>query len=310
MIFAVFMVAPVSEIRSFFDSIRRESSLADIAHDFAKRAVLYWYYGIRTICNQSLYAPLLPLDLSKFSPSHPTDASTIEPAGRDTSASRTTGEALENGQSLYCAGISHNLFIGISLQLLHPSVEIQGVHDPHHMYAHGLQLLVVHVLNEHSEGIYSFAKLIIINSEAMVQIHPNVIQIRSLHDCSICGKTFERKDLRDRHRRDSAKSAPYQARSADNLAKIVWSCPQLMIEAECRQPPFVHHRIYRYHQENMLEPIAKAFCCISADNTSMPSSREFVDKMIWSERNTVVKTFESCRSDIDMFAALHSMIIY
>ncbi|KXX80332.1 hypothetical protein MMYC01_204672 [Madurella mycetomatis] len=37
-IFAVFMVAPVSEIRTFFDCIRRESGLADIAHDFAKPA--------------------------------------------------------------------------------------------------------------------------------------------------------------------------------------------------------------------------------------------------------------------------------
>ncbi|KAK3372251.1 hypothetical protein B0H63DRAFT_290773 [Podospora didyma] len=108
----------------------------------------------------------------------------------------------------------------------------------------------------------------------------------------------------------SAQSAPYQARSADDLAKIVWSYPQMMIEAECRHPPFVHHLIYRCHQGDVLEPIAKAFCCISADNTSMPSSREFVDKMIRSERDTVVRTFESCSSDIDRLAALHSMIIY
>jgi len=40
-ILAVFMVAPVSEIRAFFDSIRRESGLANTVRNFAKRAMVY-----------------------------------------------------------------------------------------------------------------------------------------------------------------------------------------------------------------------------------------------------------------------------
>ena len=39
-IFAVFMVAPVTEVRTFFESIPRESGLADIADDFRHRSIL------------------------------------------------------------------------------------------------------------------------------------------------------------------------------------------------------------------------------------------------------------------------------
>jgi len=74
-IFAVFMVAPVLEIRTFFNCIRREFGLADIAYNFAKYAVLYSIIVFTLYIIKAYIFFFFPLNLSKFSPNYPTSYS-------------------------------------------------------------------------------------------------------------------------------------------------------------------------------------------------------------------------------------------
>jgi hypothetical protein len=76
----------------------------------------------------------------------------------------------------------------------------------------------------------------------------------------------------------------------DDLIKILCGYPQTMLRRG-NYPPFVHHRLYRCAEGDVLEPLANAFCCVSAFNAALPSSETFVQTLMDAERERLIKTF-------------------
>ncbi|KAI9803142.1 MAG: hypothetical protein M1833_001213 [Piccolia ochrophora] len=111
------------------------------------------------------------------------------------------------------------------------------------------------------------------------------------------------------------------------LIKILQGYPSLMLQKNV-YPPFVHHKLYRCVEGAVAEPLANAFCCLSAYNAVVPSSEEFVQGLINAERDRIVKCFVSISgplfvscfqlviqqlwssSCVDMLAAVHAMCVY
>jgi hypothetical protein len=76
-------------------------------------------------------------------------------------------------------------------------------------------------------------------------------------------------------------------------------------------PPFVHHRVYKCLEGDVLEPLANAFCCLGALNACLPSSEHFAYQLLNAERDRLVKSFwTSGDQDIDVLAAVHAMCVY
>jgi hypothetical protein len=78
----------------------------------------------------------------------------------------------------------------------------------------------------------------------------------------------------------------------DNLVGLVISYIQTMLH-KGRYPPFVHTKLYKCAEGDVIESLANAFCALAAKNASLPSSEEFVFMMINSERSRLVKAFVS-----------------
>lgn len=96
----------------------------------------------------------------------------------------------------------------------------------------------------------------------------------------------------------------------DDLIKALSEYPQMMLKRGT-YPPFVHHRLYRCVEGDVLEPLANAFCCVSAHNAALPSSETFVHIMMNKERDRLVKSFRLWgNSDIEALAAVHAMSVY
>ncbi|KAJ5372691.1 C6 finger domain protein [Penicillium concentricum] len=75
--------------------------------------------------------------------------------------------------------------------------------------------------------------------------------------------------------------------------------------------PFIHHSLYRCSKDGMAEPLGIAVACVSAYSSSVESSVDFVDNMINSQRERLVREFhiytdrpETC------LAALHAVCVY
>lgn len=75
--------------------------------------------------------------------------------------------------------------------------------------------------------------------------------------------------------------------------------------------PFIHHRLYRCSMDGMAEPLGIALACVSAYSSSVESSFEFVDNMISSQRERLVREFHlySDRPETCL-AALHAVCVY
>lgn len=97
--------------------------------------------------------------------------------------------------------------------------------------------------------------------------------------------------------------------SADAMVSQVQSYLPMMTSRDTPAPPFIHDQIYRCNEGDVKEPIARVMICINAYNNAMPSGRAFVYDMIDKERDALVKSFVTCRSDIDMLATLHAMTV-
>ncbi|OCL05441.1 hypothetical protein AOQ84DRAFT_413578 [Glonium stellatum] len=96
----------------------------------------------------------------------------------------------------------------------------------------------------------------------------------------------------------------------DDLVKLLSKYPQMMLKRGT-YPPFVHHRLYRCVEGDVLEPLANAFCCVSAHNAALPSSATFVHALMNKERDRLVKSFRLWgNSDIEALAAVHAMSVY
>ncbi|KAJ5520033.1 C6 finger domain protein, partial [Penicillium fimorum] len=75
--------------------------------------------------------------------------------------------------------------------------------------------------------------------------------------------------------------------------------------------PFIHHSLYRCSKDGMAEPLGIVLACVSAYSSSVESSVDFVDTMINSQRERLVREFhlytdrpETC------LAALHAVCVY
>ncbi|KAM5436246.1 hypothetical protein McanCB21832_003068 [Microsporum canis] len=75
--------------------------------------------------------------------------------------------------------------------------------------------------------------------------------------------------------------------------------------------PFIHHRLYRCAQGGMAEPLGIALACASAYDSSVESSSSFIDSLINTQREKLIREFhlyvdqpETC------LAALHAVSVY
>ncbi|KAJ5167594.1 uncharacterized protein N7482_003188 [Penicillium canariense] len=75
--------------------------------------------------------------------------------------------------------------------------------------------------------------------------------------------------------------------------------------------PFIHHRLYRCSKDGMAEALGISLACVSAYLSSVESSFEFVDNMINSQRERLVREFHlySDRPETCL-AALHAVCLY
>ncbi|KAJ5363976.1 uncharacterized protein N7496_009689 [Penicillium cataractarum] len=100
------------------------------------------------------------------------------------------------------------------------------------------------------------------------------------------------------------------ANLSHELFGILRGYPQLM-----QQPgfwsPFIHHRLYRCSKEGMAEPLGIALACVSAYSSSVESSFEFVDNMINSQRERLLREFNNYSDRPETcLAALHAVCLY
>ncbi|KAJ5708754.1 hypothetical protein N7488_008555 [Penicillium malachiteum] len=92
------------------------------------------------------------------------------------------------------------------------------------------------------------------------------------------------------------------------LLQILCEYPRLMLQHQFWSP-FIHHNFYRCSQNGMAEPLGIALACVSAYFSSVESSFAFVENMINSQRERLVRDF---RNSIDRpetcLAALHAIL--
>jgi hypothetical protein len=95
--------------------------------------------------------------------------------------------------------------------------------------------------------------------------------------------------------KESPATCPFhQMGTDDDLIRTMSGYPQTMLKRG-QYPPFVHHRIYRCAEGDVLEPLANAFCCVSAFNAALPSSETFVQSLMNAERDRLIKSFVSIK---------------
>ncbi|CAI4214876.1 unnamed protein product [Parascedosporium putredinis] len=82
--------------------------------------------------------------------------------------------------------------------------------------------------------------------------------------------------------------------SDDDLVRIISSYPRIMVQPG-NYPPFVHHELYRCSTGDVPEPLAKAFCCIGAFYSSVPTSKNYVYTLLNEESGALVKEFMTRR---------------
>jgi hypothetical protein len=80
--------------------------------------------------------------------------------------------------------------------------------------------------------------------------------------------------------------------SDDNLVKLLIAYIQTMLR-KGHYPPFVHSKLYKCVEGDVLESLANAFCSLASHNASLPSSERFVHMMMNGERTRLVKAFVS-----------------
>ncbi|KAJ5788855.1 uncharacterized protein N7518_005866 [Penicillium psychrosexuale] len=97
---------------------------------------------------------------------------------------------------------------------------------------------------------------------------------------------------------------------SQELFGILREYPRMMLQPNFWSP-FIHHRLYRCAENGMAEPLGIALTCVSAYSNSVESSFEFVDNMINSERERLVRKFHlySDRPETCL-AALHAVCMY
>ncbi|PKS07340.1 hypothetical protein jhhlp_005942 [Lomentospora prolificans] len=102
----------------------------------------------------------------------------------------------------------------------------------------------------------------------------------------------------------------HKLHSDEELVRIISSYPRIMVQPG-NYPPFVHHKLYRCSTGDIPEPLAKAFCCIGAFYSSVPTSKNYVYTLLNEESGALVKEFHKWSgSDGDMLAVVHAMCIY
>ena len=97
---------------------------------------------------------------------------------------------------------------------------------------------------------------------------------------------------------------------SQQLFGILREYPRMMLQPDFWSP-FIHHHFYRCSKGGIAEPLGIALACMSAYSSSVESSFEFVDNMINSQRERLVREFrlntdrpETC------LAALHAVCMY
>ena len=103
----------------------------------------------------------------------------------------------------------------------------------------------------------------------------------------------------------------YQLNSNKDLTKILLEFPQIMARPGGKYPPFVHHRLYRCEEGDVLKPLAIAFCFVAALNAAFPSGKGFVHSLMNGERDQLLKGFRLLRdSELEMLATVHAICVY
>ncbi|KAJ5816319.1 C6 finger domain protein [Penicillium robsamsonii] len=110
-------------------------------------------------------------------------------------------------------------------------------------------------------------------------------------------------DLSDTTLRDTASLS-------QELFGILRDYSRMMIQPNFWSP-FIHHSLYRCSKNGMAEPLGIAVACVSAYLSSVESSVDFVDNMINSQRERLVREFHlySDRPETCL-AALHAVCVY
>ncbi|KAL4783847.1 hypothetical protein BJX76DRAFT_357632 [Aspergillus varians] len=106
-------------------------------------------------------------------------------------------------------------------------------------------------------------------------------------------------------------NCPFHKLTSDiDTVDIICSYPRLMLRPGI-YPPFVHHKIYPCAEGEILEPLAKAFCCVGAFYASVRTSESFAYSLMNTESRRLVNGFQLwSTSDHSMLAAVHAMCIY
>ena len=109
---------------------------------------------------------------------------------------------------------------------------------------------------------------------------------------------------------NNIKSALKPPFSELDLINLVQRYPAMLLQ-ETFYPPFVHHKLYRGIEGGVVGPLANALCCVSAYANMALSSQNFVYNMINTERERLVRGFQS-RPVVDIHAlgSLHAMCVY
>ncbi|KAL4863816.1 hypothetical protein BDV12DRAFT_177030, partial [Aspergillus spectabilis] len=104
---------------------------------------------------------------------------------------------------------------------------------------------------------------------------------------------------------------PFHKLTSDlDTVDVICSYPRLMLRPGI-YPPFVHHKIYPCAEGEILEPLAKAFCCVGAFYASVRTSESFAYSLMNNESRRLVNGFQLwSTSDHSMLAAVHAMCIY
>ncbi|EFQ98569.1 hypothetical protein MGYG_08937 [Nannizzia gypsea CBS 118893] len=96
----------------------------------------------------------------------------------------------------------------------------------------------------------------------------------------------------------------------EELSQRVRDYPKKILQRDFWSP-FIHHSLYRCAQGGMAEPLGIALACASAYNSCVESSSSFIDTMINTQREKLIREFhlyvdqpETC------LAALHAVSVY
>jgi hypothetical protein len=98
-----------------------------------------------------------------------------------------------------------------------------------------------------------------------------------------------------------------------DLPSILLSFPHMMSRPGGQYPPFVHSKLYRCEEGNILKPLAIAFVCVNALDSSFPSYKGFVYAALNAERDQLLKGFRLPKgrdSEIEVLSVVHALCVY